>query len=149
MAAAEIGAVTRQQLVADRIVVEKHRRIQMIEPGERDHRDTDRKDDWRPASPLLSGHLECRRDAGAHGLLLHHAAAVAPFGPAIRLGGIEQVETCLQAGLERTDHVLGAVVFAIAPVAPVTPRPAADAEGNHPERTVAQLNGWSHWKPAH
>src|SRR3989475_2948420 len=71
------------------------------------------------------------------------------FAPAIRLGGIEQVETCVQAGLERTDHVLGAVVLAIAPVALVTPSPAADAEGNHPERTVAQLNGWSHWKPAH
>src|SRR5439155_4675734 len=71
------------------------------------------------------------------------------FAPAIRLGGIEQVETCLQACLERTDHVLGAVVLAIAPVALVTPSPAADAEGNHPERTVAQLNGCSHWKPAH
>src|SRR2546425_6692068 len=66
------------------------------------------------------------------------------FAPAIRLGGIEQVETCLQAGLERTDHVLGAVVLAIAPVALVTPSPASDAEANYPQRTVAQLNGWSH-----
>src|SRR5438067_1800866 len=131
MAAAEIGAVTRQQLVADRIVVEKHRRIQMIEPGEPDHRDADRKDDWRPASPLLSGHLECRRDAGAHSLLLHHAAALA-----------QAVQAAISDSLSVTPSAF-ALRAACEPVFTPASGTTSGCASNHASATAAASTAWA------